>query len=79
MVYLNDEGQWVTDLAYYTSFEKEVAGKTPESAAPFEMEDFVPASMYKSHLYPFLLYLYTTLLCVYTLCRLLDDIFSSCR
>ncbi|XP_030605186.1 centrosomal protein of 192 kDa [Archocentrus centrarchus] len=44
VVYLNEEGQWVTDLAYYSSFEKEVAGKTPESAAPFETEDFVPAS-----------------------------------
>uniref|UniRef100_A0A669B1T5 Centrosomal protein 192 n=1 Tax=Oreochromis niloticus TaxID=8128 RepID=A0A669B1T5_ORENI len=44
VVYQNEEGQWVTDLAYYSSFEKEVAGKTSESAAQFETEDFVPAS-----------------------------------
>ncbi|KAL3981235.1 OTU domain-containing protein 7 [Sarotherodon galilaeus] len=44
VVYQNEEGQWVTDLAYYSSFEKEVAGKASESAAQFETEDFVPAS-----------------------------------
>uniref|UniRef100_A0A667ZNW0 Centrosomal protein 192 n=1 Tax=Myripristis murdjan TaxID=586833 RepID=A0A667ZNW0_9TELE len=30
VVYQNEEGQWVTDLAYYSSFEKEVDGNTPE-------------------------------------------------
>ncbi|XP_070768017.1 centrosomal protein of 192 kDa [Enoplosus armatus] len=40
VVYQNEEGQWVTDLAYYSSFEKEVDGKTGQ----FQTEDFVPAS-----------------------------------
>ncbi|KAL6108707.1 cep192 [Pungitius sinensis] len=44
VVYQNEEGQWVTDLAYYTSFEKEVDGKTPDSVSQFKTEDFVPAS-----------------------------------
>ncbi|XP_059195410.1 centrosomal protein of 192 kDa [Centropristis striata] len=39
VVYQNEEGQWVTDLAYYSSFEKEADVKTSEMA-----EDFVPAS-----------------------------------
>ncbi|XP_068998191.1 centrosomal protein of 192 kDa isoform X2 [Embiotoca jacksoni] len=45
VVYLNEEGQWVTDLAYYSSFEKEVDGKTSESAGHFQTEDFVPSSV----------------------------------
>ncbi|XP_031724482.1 centrosomal protein of 192 kDa isoform X2 [Anarrhichthys ocellatus] len=44
VVYQNEEGQWVTDLAYYSSFEKEVDGKTSENVAQFQTEDFVPAS-----------------------------------
>lgn len=44
VVYQNDEGQWVTDLAYYSSFEKEVDGKTAETAGQFQTEEFVPAS-----------------------------------
>ncbi|XP_040900614.1 centrosomal protein of 192 kDa isoform X2 [Toxotes jaculatrix] len=43
VVYQNEEGQWVTDLAYYSSFEKEVDGKTPENAGQFQSEDFVNA------------------------------------
>ncbi|KAM7382415.1 hypothetical protein PAMP_002143 [Pampus punctatissimus] len=44
VVYQNEEGQWVTDLAYYSSFEKEVDGKTSENVDQFQTEDFVPAS-----------------------------------
>ncbi|KAM6909723.1 centrosomal protein of 192 kDa [Xenentodon cancila] len=44
VVYQNEEGQWVTDLAYYSSFEKEVDGKKSENSNQFETEDFVPAS-----------------------------------
>ncbi|XP_038568179.1 LOW QUALITY PROTEIN: centrosomal protein of 192 kDa [Micropterus salmoides] len=44
VVYQNEEGQWVTDLAYYSSFEKEVDGKTSEDVGQFQTEDFVPAS-----------------------------------
>ncbi|XP_037639447.1 centrosomal protein of 192 kDa isoform X1 [Sebastes umbrosus] len=44
VVYQNEEGQWVTDLAYYSSFEKEVDGKTSENTGQCQTEDFVPAS-----------------------------------
>ncbi|KAM9309577.1 centrosomal protein of 192 kDa [Pholidichthys leucotaenia] len=44
VVYQDEGGQWVTDLAYYASFQKEVEGKTTENAAQFQEEDFVPAS-----------------------------------
>ncbi|XP_028281383.1 centrosomal protein of 192 kDa isoform X2 [Parambassis ranga] len=44
VVYQNEEGQWVTDLAYYSSFEKEVDGQKPEAADQFQTEDFVPAA-----------------------------------
>ncbi|KAM3873483.1 LOW QUALITY PROTEIN: centrosomal protein of 192 kDa [Diretmus argenteus] len=43
VVYQNEEGQWVTDLAYYTSFEKEVDGNVPEHVSQFQTEDFIPA------------------------------------
>uniref|UniRef100_A0A8D3AEX9 Centrosomal protein 192 n=1 Tax=Scophthalmus maximus TaxID=52904 RepID=A0A8D3AEX9_SCOMX len=33
VVYQNEEGQWVTDLAYYSSFAKEVDGKTSEDTS----------------------------------------------
>ena len=49
VVYQNEEGQWVTDLAYYSSFEKEVDGKTSENVCQFQTfqtEDFVPAGTY---------------------------------
>lgn len=49
VVYQNEEGQWVTDLAYYTSFEKELDGKTSESDCQFQTENFVPLSMYRVH------------------------------
>ncbi|XP_056236839.1 centrosomal protein of 192 kDa isoform X1 [Seriola aureovittata] len=46
VVYQNEEGQWVTDLAYYSSFEKEVDGKTSENAGGnFQTEDFVNAGV----------------------------------
>ncbi|KAM4633668.1 centrosomal protein of 192 kDa [Polymixia lowei] len=44
VVYQNEEGKWVTDLAYYSSFEKEVDGNIPENVDQFQAEDFVPAS-----------------------------------
>uniref|UniRef100_UPI0037E7D549 centrosomal protein of 192 kDa n=1 Tax=Semicossyphus pulcher TaxID=241346 RepID=UPI0037E7D549 len=44
VVYQNEEGQWVTDLAYYSSFEKEVDGKTSGEVGPFQTEEFVPSS-----------------------------------
>lgn len=44
MVYQNEEGQWVTDLAYYSSFEKEVDGKTSENIGHYEAEEFIPIS-----------------------------------
>ncbi|XP_041845085.1 centrosomal protein of 192 kDa isoform X2 [Melanotaenia boesemani] len=44
VVYQNEEGQWVTDLAYYSCFEKEVDGQTSEVEEQFQIEDFVPAS-----------------------------------
>ncbi|XP_019735583.1 centrosomal protein of 192 kDa isoform X1 [Hippocampus comes] len=43
VVYKNEEGQWVTDLAYSTSFEKEVDGKISQSNGQFQTEDFVSA------------------------------------
>lgn len=42
VVYQNEQGQWVTDLAYYSSFEKEV-GNIPSENAQFQDEDFVGA------------------------------------
>ncbi|KAF3840397.1 hypothetical protein F7725_019114 [Dissostichus mawsoni] len=44
VVYQNDEGQWVTDLAYYSSFEKEVDGKTSENVGDLQTEEFLPPS-----------------------------------
>lgn len=49
VVYQNEEGQWVTDLAYYSSFEKEVDGKASEIVGQFQTENFVPACMYQVH------------------------------
>ncbi|KAM6967635.1 centrosomal protein of 192 kDa [Aplochiton taeniatus] len=44
VVYQNEEGKWVTDLAYYSSFEKEVDGNLPEEVVgQLQTEDFVPA------------------------------------
>ena len=36
----------MTDLAYYSSFQKEVDGNAPENAGQLQTEEFVPASMY---------------------------------
>ncbi|XP_056618795.1 centrosomal protein of 192 kDa isoform X1 [Triplophysa dalaica] len=42
VVYQNEEGKWVTDLAYYSSFEKEVEAKIPEEVVmQFQAEDFL--------------------------------------
>lgn len=46
VVYQDEEGQWVTDLAYYSSFQKEMDGKTGECDDLLQNEDFVPASTY---------------------------------
>uniref|UniRef100_A0A7N6AN67 Centrosomal protein 192 n=1 Tax=Anabas testudineus TaxID=64144 RepID=A0A7N6AN67_ANATE len=44
VVYQNEEGQWVTDLAYYSPFQKEIDEKISENAGQLQTEDFVPAS-----------------------------------
>ncbi|XP_036441100.1 LOW QUALITY PROTEIN: centrosomal protein of 192 kDa [Colossoma macropomum] len=42
VVYQNEEGKWVTDLAYYSSFEKEIEAKgTQDIAVDIQSEDFV--------------------------------------
>uniref|UniRef100_A0A8B9KPY7 Centrosomal protein 192 n=1 Tax=Astyanax mexicanus TaxID=7994 RepID=A0A8B9KPY7_ASTMX len=40
VVYQNEEGKWVTDLAYYSSFEKEVGTDVQENIS-VQSEDFV--------------------------------------
>lgn len=49
VVYQDDEGQWVTDLAYYSSFDKEVDKKTSEDVGQLKTEEFVPSSTYDIH------------------------------
>ncbi|MBN3308453.1 CE192 protein, partial [Amia calva] len=45
VVYQNEEGKWVTDLAYYNSFEKELETNLPENVPEhLETEDFVSGS-----------------------------------
>ncbi|KAG5857110.1 hypothetical protein ANANG_G00015080 [Anguilla anguilla] len=45
VVYQNEEGKWVTDLAYYSSFEKEAEVNFPkEVASEFQSEEFVSGS-----------------------------------
>ncbi|XP_070691086.1 centrosomal protein of 192 kDa isoform X2 [Pempheris klunzingeri] len=44
VVYQNENGEWVTDLAYYSSFEKEVDGKTVGNIGQFQMEEFVSSN-----------------------------------
>ncbi|XP_076844541.1 centrosomal protein of 192 kDa [Brachyhypopomus gauderio] len=45
VVYQNEEGKWVTDLAYYSSFKKEIESDVPEDiATQFESEDFIGGS-----------------------------------
>lgn len=46
VVYQDNEGQWVTDLAYYSSFQKEADKKTTENAAQLQSEEFVPPGVY---------------------------------
>lgn len=42
VVYQNEEGKWVTDLAYYSSFVKEMEANMPEEVAvQFQSEDFL--------------------------------------
>ncbi|XP_056900183.1 centrosomal protein of 192 kDa isoform X2 [Takifugu flavidus] len=44
VVYQNEDGEWVTDLAYYSSFEKEVDGNVPEDISQFQTENFVSSN-----------------------------------
>ncbi|XP_016418921.1 centrosomal protein of 192 kDa isoform X3 [Sinocyclocheilus rhinocerous] len=45
VVYQNEEGKWVTDLAYYSSFKKELEASMPEEVAmQFQSEDFLAGS-----------------------------------
>ncbi|KAJ8291078.1 hypothetical protein GJAV_G00021130 [Gymnothorax javanicus] len=45
VVYQNEEGKWVTDLAYYSSFEKEAEPNLPEEvASQLQSEEFVTGS-----------------------------------
>lgn len=45
VVYQNEEGKWVTDLAYYSFFEKEMEANMPEEiAVQFQSEDFLAGS-----------------------------------
>uniref|UniRef100_A0A3B3UYU8 Centrosomal protein 192 n=1 Tax=Poecilia latipinna TaxID=48699 RepID=A0A3B3UYU8_9TELE len=44
VVYQNEEGKWVTDLAYYSNFEKEVDEKKLDNSSQFQNEDFLSAS-----------------------------------
>lgn len=46
VVYQDEEGQWVTDLAYYSSFQKEADKKTSEDAAQLQSEEFVPSGVH---------------------------------
>lgn len=72
VVYQNEDGEWVTDLAYYSSFEKEVDSNTPEDIGQFQAEDFVPSGTY-----PVLCYAYAQMLllkCFLSHCELLNDL-----
>ena len=52
VVYQNEEGNWVTDLAYYSSFDKEFDANMPEkNKEQFKTEDFLPASKNKGLLF----------------------------
>ncbi|XP_041963410.1 centrosomal protein of 192 kDa isoform X1 [Alosa sapidissima] len=45
VVYQNEEGKWVTDLAYYSSFQKELESNlSKELSSQFQKEDFVSGS-----------------------------------
>ncbi|XP_018618495.2 centrosomal protein of 192 kDa isoform X1 [Scleropages formosus] len=45
VVYQNEEGKWVTDLAYYSSFEKEMEINFPDDVAnQFQSEEFISGS-----------------------------------
>ncbi|XP_030637553.1 centrosomal protein of 192 kDa [Chanos chanos] len=42
VVYQDEQGKWVTDLAYYSSFEREMETNVPDDVAnQFQAEDFV--------------------------------------
>lgn len=45
VVYQDEEGQWVTDLAYYSSFQKD-ADKRSEDTAQLQSEEFAPPGAY---------------------------------
>ncbi|MFT7816198.1 centrosomal protein of 192 kDa isoform X1 [Arapaima gigas] len=45
VVYQNEEGKWVTDLAYYSSFEKEMGVNLPDEVTnQFQCEEFISGS-----------------------------------
>lgn len=72
VVYQNEDGEWVTDLAYYSSFEKEVDSNMPEDISQFQAEDFVPSGTN-----PVLHYAYAQMLllkCFLSHCELLNDL-----
>lgn len=46
VVYQNEDGKWVTDLAYYSSFEKE-ANMPDEIANQLQSEEFVGGGKYR--------------------------------
>lgn len=46
VVYQNEDGKWVTDLAYYSSFEKET-NIPDEIASQLQCEEFVCGGKYK--------------------------------
>lgn len=74
VVYQNEDGEWVTDLAYYSSFEKEVDSNTPEDIGQFQAEDFVPSGTY-----PVVCSAYAQMLllkCFLSHCDLLSDLFG---
>lgn len=47
-MYQNEEGKWVTNLAYYSSFEKELENNpSKELSNQFQNEDFVTGSEFR--------------------------------
>lgn len=78
VVYQNEDGEWVTDLAYYSSFEKEVDSNAPEDIGQFQAENFVPSGTY-----PVLCFADAQMLlpkCFLSHCELLNDLVCfSCR
>lgn len=68
-MYQNEDGEWVTDLAYYSSFEKEIDSKTTEDISQLQAEDFVPSGTH-----PGLCYQMLILKCFLLHCELLNNL-----